>query len=267
MGEWLSSAGLTRAPLLGCLVYAPSFLTTAHAQHSLLLPLRGILSLLCSSHPSLATDFIWSNIHIHSITTYNYCVLPISLSPTNPVHDAPSLHRLNLDALPSAARRLLQPRLFFQSVAVTIFPSLQPSGLARDESVALRGVSTMDSSGSPQDAGGASHLNGAPQKVPQCDVKPRLTKEQHDVLEQHFQMQHKPSTMTKKDFATRLGVPLDKINVRDHQCQSYATVANVILELVPEPQGQGQAGQEEDREPAEHGTQRRVQQHVREHAQ
>ncbi|KAH3918645.1 hypothetical protein HBI56_136220 [Parastagonospora nodorum] len=70
----------------------------------------------------------------------------------------------------------------------------------------------MDPSGEPQEAGGASHPNGAPQKAPQCDVKPRLTKEQHDVLEQHFQQQHKPSTLVKKDFATRLGVPLDKIN-------------------------------------------------------
>jgi len=74
----------------------------------------------------------------------------------------------------------------------------------------------MDPSGESQEAGGASHPNGPPQKAPQCDVKPRLTKEQHDVLEQHFQQQHKPSTLVKKDFATRLGVPLDKINVRDH---------------------------------------------------
>lgn len=45
------------------------------------------------------------------------------------------------------------------------------------------------------------------------DVKPRLTKEQHDILEAHFQQQHKPSTSTKKGFAETLGVPLDKINV------------------------------------------------------
>jgi hypothetical protein len=61
----------------------------------------------------------------------------------------------------------------------------------------------MDPSGSPQPSG---------QKPPTCDVKPRLTKEQHDVLEQHFQVQHKPSTLVKKDFASKLGVPLDKIN-------------------------------------------------------
>lgn len=47
-----------------------------------------------------------------------------------------------------------------------------------------------------------------------ADVKPRLTKEQHDILERHFQLQHKPTTSTKKGFADALGVPLDKINVR-----------------------------------------------------
>lgn len=50
---------------------------------------------------------------------------------------------------------------------------------------------------------------------PVCqEVKPRLTKEQHDILEAHFQQQHKPSTNTKKGFAESLGVPLEKINVR-----------------------------------------------------
>lgn len=50
------------------------------------------------------------------------------------------------------------------------------------------------------------HHNGV------ADVKPRLTKEQHDILEAHFQQQHKPSTNTKKGFAEALGVPIDKIN-------------------------------------------------------
>ncbi|KAJ9663767.1 hypothetical protein H2201_005488 [Coniosporium apollinis] len=53
----------------------------------------------------------------------------------------------------------------------------------------------------------------APPVIQICaDVKPRLTKEQHDVLERHFQEHHKPSTTTKKGFAETLGVPLDKIN-------------------------------------------------------
>ncbi|KAF2102943.1 hypothetical protein NA57DRAFT_71927 [Rhizodiscina lignyota] len=40
----------------------------------------------------------------------------------------------------------------------------------------------------------------------------RLTREQHDILEAHFQQQAKPSKNTKNGFAESLGVPLDKIN-------------------------------------------------------
>lgn len=50
------------------------------------------------------------------------------------------------------------------------------------------------------------------QQLP-CDIKPRLTKEQHDILEAEFQNQHKPNTITKKRFAENLGVSLDKVNV------------------------------------------------------
>jgi len=44
------------------------------------------------------------------------------------------------------------------------------------------------------------------------DAKPRLTKDQHEILEAHFRQQPKPSTSTKKGYAENLGVPLDKIN-------------------------------------------------------
>lgn len=45
------------------------------------------------------------------------------------------------------------------------------------------------------------------------ESKPRLSKEQQDILERHFQAQPKPSTTIKRGFADNLGVPLDKINV------------------------------------------------------
>ncbi|ORY11613.1 hypothetical protein BCR34DRAFT_601218 [Clohesyomyces aquaticus] len=45
-----------------------------------------------------------------------------------------------------------------------------------------------------------------------ADVKPRLSKEQYDILEAYFQTQHKPTTTTKKGIAEALGVPCDKIN-------------------------------------------------------
>ena len=49
-----------------------------------------------------------------------------------------------------------------------------------------------------------------------CDIKPRLTKEQHDILEAHYQKQNKPNTNTKKGFAESLHVSLDKVNVSAH---------------------------------------------------
>lgn len=45
------------------------------------------------------------------------------------------------------------------------------------------------------------------------DVKPRLTKDQHEVLEDHFRREPKPSTQTKKDIAESLHTSLEKINV------------------------------------------------------
>ena len=45
------------------------------------------------------------------------------------------------------------------------------------------------------------------------EVKPRLTKAQHDHLEAHFQSQHKPSTVVKRQLADTLGASLDKIDV------------------------------------------------------
>jgi hypothetical protein len=79
------------------------------------------------------------------------------------------------------------------------------------------------------------------------DVKPRLTKEQHDILERHFQQQSKPTTSTKKGFADALGVPLDKINVRAFP-DVPTCLHNLLItfaELVPEQTGEGEAGPEE----------------------
>lgn len=63
--------------------------------------------------------------------------------------------------------------------------------------------------------GQPQHHHYTQQMPPQmsCDIKPRLTKDQHDILENHFQKHNKPSTATKKGFAETLGVSLDKVNV------------------------------------------------------
>ncbi|OAL47683.1 hypothetical protein IQ07DRAFT_125417 [Pyrenochaeta sp. DS3sAY3a] len=50
------------------------------------------------------------------------------------------------------------------------------------------------------------------QRLPGCDGNSRLTRDQFDVLEQHFLQQNKSSTNVKKEFASKFNVPLDKIN-------------------------------------------------------
>jgi hypothetical protein len=91
-----------------------------------------------------------------------------------------------------------------------------------------------------------------PHNVCQADVKPRLTKEQHDILETHFKAQPKPTTNTKKGFADTLGVPLDKINVGTLTHGPIECALTKDVELVPKPQGQSQARQEEAFQPNQH---------------
>lgn len=83
------------------------------------------------------------------------------------------------------------------------------------ESSGERGVTTHfpPPTSSMADPSKAAFFNsGLPHQMP-CDIKPRLTKEQHDILEAHYQKQPKPNTNTKKSFAETLGVSLDKVNV------------------------------------------------------
>ena len=76
------------------------------------------------------------------------------------------------------------------------------------------------SAANPAPAGQAPPPHPQPIHQVCAEVKPRLTKEQHDILERHFQQQPKPSTHTKKSFADMLGVPLDKINVSRRRASS-----------------------------------------------
>lgn len=82
------------------------------------------------------------------------------------------------------------------------------------------------------------------------ESKPRLSKDQQDVLERHFQAQPKPSTTIKRGFAENLGVPLDKINVSCGPSLPRNKIKGVLIaltstELVPEPKSKGQARCEE----------------------
>jgi hypothetical protein len=69
----------------------------------------------------------------------------------------------------------------------------------------------------PDGTRAAFYNHGMPHPT-SCDIKPRLTKEQHDVLETQYQMQAKPNTQTKKGFAEQLNVSLDKVNVSNALC-------------------------------------------------
>jgi hypothetical protein len=45
------------------------------------------------------------------------------------------------------------------------------------------------------------------------DTKPRLSKQEVEILERQFQEQHKPSSNTKRQLADRMGVDIARINV------------------------------------------------------
>ena len=84
---------------------------------------------------------------------------------------------------------------------------------------------------------GAMFHHNVPQQI-SCDIKPRLTKEQHDILEAHYQKQPKPNTNTKKGFAEALSVSLDKVNVSVYQmemCDASADLCARIGSRIVEP--------------------------------
>jgi hypothetical protein len=71
------------------------------------------------------------------------------------------------------------------------------------------------------------------------DVEPRLTKDQHDILEANFQQQNRPSTATKKDWAEALKLPVDKINVSIKALvDSFNRLLTLCIEQVSESDGE-----------------------------
>ncbi|KAH0368775.1 hypothetical protein KCU84_g4894, partial [Aureobasidium melanogenum] len=96
------------------------------------------------------------------------------------------------------------------------------------------------------------HFNPAALAGLAVDVKPRLTKEQHDVLENEFRKQAKPNTNTKKRFAEVLGVSLDKVNnwfqnrrAKSKQDAKKAAGAFNMLQAQQQQQQQQQQGQQQ----------------------
>ncbi|KAK5733230.1 hypothetical protein LTR17_009836 [Elasticomyces elasticus] len=65
---------------------------------------------------------------------------------------------------------------------------------------------------STNDGQQGNYYNANGQTPMGCDIKPRLSKTQHEILESEYAKQTKPTTSTKKVFAEQLGVTLDKVN-------------------------------------------------------
>ena len=53
-----------------------------------------------------------------------------------------------------------------------------------------------------------------PTEEPDPSTRPRLTTDQTNILESRFQQDPKPLTNTKRDLAQKIGLTLDKVNVR-----------------------------------------------------
>lgn len=88
-----------------------------------------------------------------------------------------------------------------------------------DERSSLEHFQHMSTSSASQ-AQKAAYFNSNATHSLSCEVKPRLTKEQHDILEAQYQKQSKPNTNVKKGFAESLNVSLDKVNVSTLACSS-----------------------------------------------
>jgi hypothetical protein len=72
------------------------------------------------------------------------------------------------------------------------------------------------------------------------EVEPLLTKEQHDILEAHFQKQPKPTTIVKGTIAESLKVSLEKVVVSNRYLIAFVRRL-IVTGLVPKPPCESQA--------------------------
>jgi hypothetical protein len=74
------------------------------------------------------------------------------------------------------------------------------------------------------------------------ETKPRLRKDEVEILEREFKKNPKPTTQTRRDFAEDIGVDLARITVkRSKPCLKPNLLTGT--ELVPKPSSQAEAGQ------------------------
>jgi len=76
------------------------------------------------------------------------------------------------------------------------------------------------------------------------ETKPRLGKEEVEILEREFKKNPKPTTQTKKQYADEMDVELARINVRIIRGLVGLPQLTAFKELVPEPSSQAEAGEE-----------------------
>ena len=79
----------------------------------------------------------------------------------------------------------------------------------------------------------------------EISTRPRLTKEQVEVLESQFQANHKPNSQVKRQLAIQTKLTLRRVAVGRHFCDTCSPQTNLSsAELVPKSPGQGQATKE-----------------------
>lgn len=91
-----------------------------------------------------------------------------------------------------------------------------------------------------------SHIG--PEDFEDCEIltRPRLTKEQVEVLENQFQAHPKPNSNVKRQLAIQTNLPLPRVSVRFIAVSPLLVLIN-MAELVPKSKSKGQTIEEAGR--------------------
>jgi len=84
-------------------------------------------------------------------------------------------------------------------------------------------------------------MNGSKQAEP----KPRLAKDEVELLEREFAKNPKPNSSTKRELAEQMGVEVPRINVCLRNSRKGCHVLTRYSELVSKSTGEGKANEED----------------------
>jgi hypothetical protein len=105
-----------------------------------------------------------------------------------------------------------------------------------------------------QHRAGAMMGQGGMQLSKPAEPKPRLAKDEVEMLEREFAKNQKPSSSTKRELAEQMGVEVPRINVRPrgeppdiYMCVFWCADNVSPTELVPESPGEGETNQKDGR--------------------